>query len=215
VVPLIALANLPADLKMEAVRPEQVPAELRPLGDHFMKLGFHPVEPPFRVEMAPAAYVIGFVHETEPVYGTAFRTTTVPAKTSYDFVSILEGDRGGLTTNADPSGAALPAESGGFRQVLRGQDPERLFRAHLDGLAYLRSQGFSARPVSAETFQRDLKAAVRRQRELFLATPLRSSMLTLWRAATKQVPFSGSLRTQKVASEQLRTLLSGGTQRAF
>ena len=164
-----------------------------------------------RIHVAPPALVVGFVHPTEPVYGTVFRTDTVPPKTSHDFVSILYGDRGGLTTNTEPAGAALPEGTGGFRQVIPGESLDRLFRAHLDGLAYLKERGIQARPVSADTLQQDLRKAFRRQREVFLGSPVRSTFVTFWRSATKKVPFLGRLREQRIVDAQIARFLTEGT----
>jgi hypothetical protein len=214
-VPFLALANLPQELQMRPMADRDVPAKLNGLREQFYSLGFRDAGPPLRVEIAPAATLLGFVHPTEPVYGTAFQTDTVPPKVGHDLVSILDGDRGGLTTNTDPSGAALPASAGGFRQVLPDQSLDALLQAHVDGIRYLREQGVGVRPVSADAFQRDLAMGIRKQRETFLSSPLRGSALTLWRAATKQVPFVGSLREQRIATEQLKSLLAGRTQRAF
>ena len=126
-----------------------MPSELEELRREYLRLGFREAGPPLRVEVAPSATVLGFVHESEPVYGTVYRTTTIPAKVGHDFVSILAGERGGLTTCADPAGAVLPAASGEFRQVLPGSKPEVLLQAHREGLHFLREQGLAARPVSA------------------------------------------------------------------
>jgi hypothetical protein len=148
------------------------------------------------------------------VYGTAFRTGTVPARVSHDLVSILDGDRGGLTTNTDPQGAALPASPGAFRQVLPGTALASLLEAHLEGIRYLRERGVGVRSVSADAFRLDLTKGLARQRETFLASPLRGSLLLFWRAATKKVPFVGRLREQRVAAQQLQALTTGA-QRAF
>jgi hypothetical protein len=214
-VPLMALSALPAELRTRPLDPGQAPPELEELRREYLRLGFLEVGPPLRVEVAPAATVLGFVHQSEPVYGTVYRTTTIPAKTGHDFVSILEGERGGLTTCADPAGAVLPAAPGEFRQVLSGSKPETLLQAHLEGLRFLREQGLAPRAVSAEAFPRDLGAGIRHQRRTFLASPLRSSLLTFWRAATKQVPFVGRLSDQAVAARQVASLLAGQTGRAF
>jgi len=213
-VPLIALANLPEQVRMTSLSERDVPGDLARLREDFLRLGFRDAGPPWCVEIAPAAIVLGFVHSREPVYGTAFRTDTVPPRVSHDMVSILDGDRGGLTTNADPQGAALPASAGAFRQVLPGTALPALLEAHLEGIRYLRERGVSVRPVSAESFQLDLTKGLSKQRETFLAAPLRGSLLLLWRAATKQVPFVGRLRDQRVAAQQLQALATG-TQRAF
>lgn len=207
VVSMVIIANLPSQVEMIPVDEGTVQAELRQLGDRFEQLGFRQAGPPRRVKIAPSAIVLGYVHETEPVYGTAFRTETIPAKLCCDVVSILHGDKGGLTTNADPAGAALPEGDGGLRQVFPGEQLEELYRKHLDGIAYLHDRGIDCRPVSADMFPRDLALGIGRQRDVFTASPLRGTLVTLWRAATKKVPFTGPLRDQAVAENQIARLL--------
>jgi hypothetical protein len=207
IVSIVIIANLPARVEMTPVDEETVHAELRELGRQIEQLGFRPAGPPRRVKMAPSAIVLGYAHETEPVYGTAFRTETLPAKLGSDFVSILHGDKGGLTTNAAPEGAALPAGDGGLRQVFPGAPLEELYHKHLDGIVYLWDRGISCRPISADLFAQDLAFGIGRQREVFTASPLRGTLVTLWRAATKRVPFIGPLRDQAVAETQISRLL--------
>ena len=208
VVSIVIIANLPARVEMSPVRESDVHAELRELGRRFEKLGFQPAGPPRRVKIAPSAIVLGYVHESEPVYGTAFRTETIPAKLCFDFVSILHGEKGGLTTNADPGGAALPEGDGGLRQVFPNESLETLFRKHLDGIAYLRDRGIQCRAVSADLYPQDLTWAIGKQRKIFTASPVRGTLVTLWRAATKRVPFIGPLRDQPVAQGQIARLLA-------
>jgi hypothetical protein len=209
VVSLVIMANLPERLEMHAVNDDEVHVDLRELGCRFERLGFRSAGPPRRVKIAPSAILLGFVHETEPVYGTVYRTETVPAKSAFDFVSILHDEKGGLTTGADPGGAALPAGDGGLRQVFTGEQPEEVFRKHIDGVSYLRERGIHCRSVSADTFPQDLAHGIGRQRQVFTASPLRGTLVTLWRSATKQVPFVGSLREQQVAETQIARLLVG------
>jgi hypothetical protein len=194
---------------MQPIGENDVHPELRNMGDRFLALGFRPAGPPRRVNVAPSAILLGFVHESEPVYGTAFRTEHVRPRTSFDFVSILHGERGGLTTNAEPDGAVLPAGPGGLRQVLPGGSQAELFRKHMEGLTYLYERGIQCRPVSADTLEQDFAEAMSRQRRMFLSSPLRSTLITLWRAATKRVPFLGALRDQKVAQQQIAELIAG------
>ena len=63
-------------------------------------------------------------------------------------------------------------------------------------------------PVSDRAVSPDLHALAR-QRQTFLASPLTGALVTLWRAATKQVPFMGALRNQKIAQWQIGKLLTG------
>jgi hypothetical protein len=109
----------------------------------------------------------------------------------------------------------LPSSPGGFRQVLKNDGLDKLFRAHLEGIAFLYHQGIRVRPIQEEMFVQDLTNAIRNQRELFLSAPIHCSLLTFWRSATKQVPFTGRLKDQEVASQQIESFRTGQTQRAF
>lgn len=214
-VPLLVLANLPQEVAMKASSESDLSDDQRRLAAAYEGLGFRRVGPPLRVAVAPEAIVQGFVHEREPVYGSVFRTTTVPPKTCCDLVSILDGERGGLTTNAEPMGATLAAGAGGFRQVLPGSPVEHLFRAHLDGIAFLKSRGLGVRPATADRYEIDLRSGLRKQREVFLSSPVQGSLLTFWRSATRNVPFLGPLAEQEVAQRQIRALVSGRSNRVF
>jgi hypothetical protein len=202
-------ANLPADPPLEPAAEAEVGGELRDLCARFEALGFQRIGPPITVGISPPALMVAFVHEAERSYATAFRTSTVPPKTAFDCVSILDGDRGGLTTGAEPAGAAIPAARGSLRQVFPKASVERVFERHRQGLAHLRTRGLAAKVVSASTFPRDFAASFRRQREAFLAAPLRGAAVTLWRAATGRTPHIGPIATQAVAQAAIRDLLTG------
>jgi len=161
------------------------------------------------VGISPPALMVAFVHEAERTYGTAFRTTTLPPKTAFDCVSILDGDRGGLTTGAEPAGAVIPAARGSLRQVFPRASVEEVFERHREALQYLRGRGLHARSVSASAFHRDFATSFRRQREAFLASPLRGAAITLWRAATGRTPHLGPIATQPAAQATIRELLTG------
>lgn len=203
---LMLLGNLPENLEMKMISDGEVPKDVHGIADEIEALGFQRVGAPWRVQVAPAATLIGFVHPDAPVYATAFCTGTVPAKVSFDFVSILDGPRGGLTTNNNPEGAVLPAGDSSLRQVFPGQSVEVLFRGHLEGIEWLAKQGVGCRSVSAGGFEQDFKAAMAQQRQLVLDAPLKGTFVTLWRSATKQVPFVGPLAQQSIASEQVVSL---------
>jgi hypothetical protein len=204
----IILSNLPETMSMKPASDHDVHGDLRALGKQIEALGFRPVGPPYRVQTAPSAILLGYVHDREPVYATAYRTEHVRPRTAFDFVSMLHGDRGGLTTNAEPEGAVLPAGCISLRQVFPGEAPEALFRRHLEGIAYLGERRISCRPVSADLFQTDFVGAMARQRALFLHAPLKNTLLTLWRAGTRRVPFVGALSAQKIAGRQIEQLLA-------
>ncbi len=202
-------ANLPADPPLEPATEAEVRGELRGLCARFEALGFKRVSPPITVGISPPALFVPFVHEAERCYGTAFRTSTLPPKTAFDCVSVLDGDRGSLTTGAEPGGAVVPAAPGSFRQVFPRATVEKVFERHREGLQYLRSRGLPARPVSASTFPRDFAASFRRQREAFAAGPMRAAAITLWRAGTGRTPHLGPIDEQPAALSALHELVTG------
>jgi hypothetical protein len=202
-------ASLPADPPLEPVPETEVTGDLRTLCAQFEALGFQRIGSPMTVGISPPALMVAFVHEAERTYATAFRTGTVPQKTAFDCVSILDGDRGGLTTGAEPAGAAIPAARGSLRQVFPGAGVEQVFDRHRQALQHLRGRGLSAKAVSASTFRHDFALSFRRQREAFLAAPLRGAAITLWRASSGRTPHLGPIESQAVARATLRDLATG------
>jgi len=203
-------ANLPDPLTLAPLKEgEEVPPDLLELAARLDALGFVPAGPPYDVGVRPPAVLLPFVHDAERAYSTVFRTRTLPAKTVFDFVSILDSERGALTSMAEPAGAALPAAPGGLRQVFPGAGLEEVWRGHREGLDWLRGRSLPARAVSAATFVSDFRASFARQRQAFLAAPLRTAVITLWRAATGRTPESGPLANQRGAAAALQALVIG------
>jgi hypothetical protein len=207
-VALLIASNLPADVKMA---PTQVslPPEMAALASEYQTLGFVPAGPPQEVGIAPPALVQAFVHESARVYGTVFRTGTIPARIAFDFFSLIADGRGGLSSGAERGGAVLPAGPGSLSQILPGASVAQLFAAHLRALDFLRLRGLSAQAVSAATFEADFRAGLARQRRTFLAAPLRNAATAIWRTATRTTPHLGVIGTQRVARRQMRFLLTG------
>lgn len=177
--------------------------------DKIKTLGFVEAGPPLRVDVKPATTLVPLVHASEPVYATVFRTGTVPAITAFDFVSILDGFRGGLTTGADPRGGALPADPGTFRQIISEAGVEQVYRLHLEGVAWLRAQGLPAKKVSVHEFAFDFKKAMAKQRQGFRSSPVRHAWIALWRTVSKRHPHNGPLAGQPAAAAQARQLQFG------
>jgi hypothetical protein len=202
------LANLPADIRMAPLA-DAPDVSVSDLVTRLGALGFVAAGPPLRVEIAPPATLVPLVNEAEQCYATVFRTGTVPAKTAYDFVSILQGDRGGLTSGPEPGGTALPAAPGSLRQAFPGATPEQVFAHHREAAGYLRGRGLSLRRVSAASFAADFRESFRRQRAAFLRSPLTGAITTLWRASTGRSPHVGPIRQQKVAEAAIRALQTG------
>jgi hypothetical protein len=153
--------------------------------------------------------LLPFVQEAELSYSTVFPTRTLPAKTVFDFVSILDSGRGGLTSMAEPAGAAIPASPGSLRQVFPHADLEAAWRGHREGVDWLRQRGLPARAITAATFAPDFRESFARQRRAFLAAPLRTAIVAFWRAATGRTPELGPLAEQSGVEATLQALLIG------
>ncbi len=186
---------------------DPIDAEMRALIDGYLALGFRSVGPAYTVGVAPAATLIGLVHPSEPVYGTVFRTGTIPPVVASDFISLLEDDRGGLTTSANPRAGTLPGDDGSFRQCIVGTTLEKLFAAHREGIAWLRAHGVRCRAVSAGAFATDFSRALGRQRAIFMSNPIRNAVRATWRTGTGRTAGRGRLSEQPGTEAQVRRLL--------
>lgn len=180
---------------------------MRHLVDGYLALGFQLAGPVYTVGVAPAATLVGLVHPREPVFGTVFRTGTIPPVVASDFVSLLEGERGGLTTSANPRGGTLPGDDGSFRQCLVGSTLQELFAAHREAVAWLRTRGVRCRTVSAASFPADFARALGRQRAVFMSNPIGNAVRAIWRTASKRTVGRGRLSEQPGIDAQIARLL--------
>jgi len=206
---LSILRNLPAHLVLRDLPPEAVPPDLRRLADEVVALGFFGAGPALEVGVSPTAVMVPLVAPAEPTYAAAYRTRTVPSVTALDFVSILDGGRGGLTSCSDPRGATLLGGPGELRQILPGATPAELLAAHREAVALLRSRGLGCRAVTPGTFGADLTAAIAAQRRAFLATPLHATLVAIWRSVSGRTPHLGPLGRQAIAERQIAWLVTG------
>ncbi len=204
----LAAGSLPADPEI-AVAPEEPLTGMQHLVSAYQTLGFFPAGPPVKVEIKPPAVLLPLFHQEARTYGSVYRTTTMPPKVSYEFVSILEGDRGGLTTSPALEGASMPAAPGELRQVFPKADPAALYRYHLDAIAFLEKRGLRMRQVAVHTFVNDVKSSMVEKRQTFFKAPVTNSLITLWRVATKQVPETGPLQAQVGAQKVIEDLIVG------
>lgn len=201
-------SNLPADIALEPLPGADV-GPLDALLHGYESVGFERAGTPLRAGVSPPALLVPLVHRDGRSYATVFRTDTVPAKTSFDVVSILEGGRGGLTTSPTAAGTTLPAAPGELRQVFRDAPPATLAERHAEAVSYLERRGLPLKRVSAQAFAADFKAAIAAQRANFLAHPLRASAVAIWRSATHLTPHLGGIASQPFAQRQIERLLTG------
>ena len=199
-------AALPRETSLTPTTAAIDPA-MRALVDGYLALGFRAAGPAYTVGVAPAATMVGLVHPSEPVYGTVFRTGTIPPVVASDFVSLLEGERGGLTTSANLRAGTLPGDDGSFRQCLVGATLEQLFAAHREAVAWLRTRGVRCRSVSAASFAGDFTRALGRQRAVFMSNPIGNAVRAIWRTAGGRKEGLGRLSEQPGIDARIRRLL--------
>jgi hypothetical protein len=179
---------------------------IQALAESLHSLGFRQASEPLRVGIKPPAALVPFMHQEQPAWATVYRTGTLPAKVGFDFVSILEGKEGGLTTLNNPQGAVLPAAPGSLRQVFPGAPPERAFAEHCAALAQLGKRGIVFQRPAVPAFASLFCKSSARQRAAFLRSPLRHTLAILWRLLTKDNPHLGSVFGQREAESQIRLL---------
>ena len=170
--------------------------------------GFVPDGPALRVEVNPAATAVPLVHGTEPVYALVFRTGTLPAVVGVDLFSILDDDRGGLTTNPDRRGGTFPGDAGMFRQILPGAEVPALMEYHQQAMRFLESRGLRFGPARPERFPELFRKSVLRQRKVFFRSPLVNLFTVIWRSVTLQSPYLGPLAGQKGVEAQVERFRS-------
>ena len=204
-------ANLPKDVVIRRSTSAAIPGEMTKLSDDFKALGFTQAsDVPLIVNIAPPATVIPFVNEKERLYGSVYKTETIPSKITFDFVSIFEGNRGGLTSGALPEGSAMPS-LGSLKQVFLRENVRNIYEKHRQAILYLQGKGIQCRSISPQTYERDLRESILRLRKSFLASPVLFTLTVLWRAVTKKTPHMGPIQAQQIAQQQIKDIISGKT----
>jgi len=201
--------GLPENPKVEPAADESLPLEALFLITQLQELGFVPVHPPLRVYLRPAALLWPFINSDLQLTAAVYSTGTIPVRTTFEIVSVIEQDRGTLTSLADPNAAVLPTSPGHFKQVLRGASPRQLLEYHLEAQRYLSSRGivFAKQPVGTPT-ERLLRASQRLKARV-RARPLRSVVVTLWRVLSKRSPFALPVSRQHTTEINLAHLRTG------
>ena len=193
---MLISANLPADLQVTPA-PDLPLGDLQPLADQVLALGFAAAGPPLRVGVSPPGIILPYCHDAWATYAMIFKTGTVPAKISYEFVTMLEKDDGSLTSSAAAAADVFPLMPGERRQVFPDATVEALFQQHAAAVTWLHDQGHYRRAVNPETFIPDMKAAFAKKRKHFFSSPLRMTLSVLVNSAAKKVPHRGPLSEQK------------------
>lgn len=202
--------TLPRDPVVEPAASREPPAEVASLIACFTLMGFDQVDSPLRVELRPTAFLWPFFNHQLGCVASVYCTTTIPAKVGFDLVSVVEGDRGWLTSCANAHGFVLPAAPGSFRQVLPGAAPDVLLHFHMAAHNFLASRGVRfANPPPGTPAER-LRRGLVRQREAVMAKPLRAAAVALWRTITKRTPFGAPIAQQRSTESTLAYVVSEG-----
>lgn len=154
-------------------------------------LGFESASPLLLLPMNPPATLRGFVLPGRPVYATVFQSNG--NELGFDFVSVVEGRRGGLTTSSNPKAATLPGVSGSLRQIFPDLAPAELLHRHLDALVELERRGVRFDPATSERLLPALRTALARTRAEFLRNRFTWTQLALQRVATNVYPDQGAV----------------------
>lgn len=196
------LANLPDPV---VFTPLDEPApRLAPLEGDLAVLGFEPAGAYVRVNVATPAPMRPFTLPGRPVYATAFLAGGVVP--GFDFVSVVAGERGGLTTSTNPQAATVPSAPGALRQVFPGASLEQALRHHLDAVQALEARGVRFDPATPELFERAFARSFARARQAFLARRLEWTAEALQRIARRAFPDQGSVIDRPDTQETIRAL---------
>jgi|GEM_PF-6632073 len=201
--------NLPRDVVIRRSTGTVLPGEMTKLAEDFKSLGFIQIsDVPLNVGIAPPATMLAFVYEQERIYGTIYKTDTIPPRISFDMISIFEGDRGGITSGVLAEGASMPIP-GSLKQVFPRDDVRSVFEKHRQALLYLKGRGILCKPVNPQSFEREFRSSILRMRKSFLASPLMFTLTVIWRSATKKTLHLGPIETQPGTQQQIQQILAG------
>ncbi|MBI5481799.1 MAG: hypothetical protein HY906_23285 [Deltaproteobacteria bacterium] len=204
----VFVVALPKMVQLEPVPDAPLDPTLGALARRIASLGLAPADPPLRVSRPPAL-MVPFVEETEGIYAYAYKLDSIQATVAVDFVSRLAGGRGGLTSTNAPSGAVSPARPGILRQVFANAAAEEVYARHREALAFLRGQGIAVDAVSAAGFPASFRESLAEQRAAFVRSPLRWTVVSLWRGLAGSSPYRGPVQGQRDTADQVRYLRGG------
>lgn len=201
--------NLPREPKVEPVIGEAPPRDVEAFLESYRALGFELLEPALRIDLRPSAMLWLLAHPGYGIWGSVFRTGTLPPRVGFDMVSQIEGDRGRLTSVANPDAAVLPPPPGHFKQVARGATPALLLAHHRQAHEYLARCGVCFEAPRPGGLAERVRRALVEQRLAVTRNLLKAVALTLWRAATKRTPYGEPIERQKGTEATLRQVLAG------
>jgi hypothetical protein len=205
---VIIYKNLPQDVVIQRISDTNLPGEVSKLAAEFQTIGFKSAtDQPLKVQIAPPALVLPFVHEQERIFGTVYKTETLQSRISFDMFSVFEGDRGSVTTGVLAQGAVMPV-AGAFKQVFPNANVQSVFEKHKQAMLFLKGRGILCKPANAQSFEREFRSSILRTRKSFLASPVFFTLTVLWRVITKKSSHLGPIQTQEATSQQIHKVMS-------
>lgn len=185
---------------------ESVSEEGEKLISEFVELGFER-QGSLTVDMTPAATLVPLIHREKRLHANVFTTGNLPPITSFDIISSDGSREAGLTSMTKNAGAAIPASPESFRQVKLNATPRELMELHLEGAEYLESAGLKFDTPDSQNLAQFIRDGIAHQHRNFKKSPIKNTLITIFRAMTGTHPHKGPLSTQAGVKEQLRKLV--------
>jgi len=192
----LALGGLPRKLRLRRAADQTLPETERELVERLEQMGFLGEDALYRSGSVPSILLLPLIHRQEQAYAFVWGSGRRRARIRVTFVTRFDGVAGELTTTSARSSAVLPAAPGQLLQVLPGEAPEALWKAHRQALRALERQGVSFRVLTGSALTADLKERNAERRSAFLAAPLRHTLAMYWRVLTRRSPHLGTLDEQ-------------------
>lgn len=190
----LALGGLPRRLRLRRADDQTLPETERGLVERLEHLGFVGEDALYRLGSVPSMLLLPLIHRQEQAY--AFVWGRRRARIQVTFVTRFDRVAGELATTSARSTAVLPAAPGQLLQVLPGEAPEVLWKAHRQALRALERGGVAFRVLTGSALTADLKERNAERRSAFLAAPLRHTLAMYWRVLTRRSPHLGTLDEQ-------------------
>jgi hypothetical protein len=196
-------------LREVAVEPveEALAPDVAALIDRFRSTGFELVIPLLRLDLRPPGTMSIMINRSAECWASVYSTGTIPRRVGYEIYSEIEGERGTLTSLADPGAAVLPLMPGYFKQVFFGALPEVLLARHGEAQAFLMARGVRFEPPGPQDIPARIRRAAKAQRQFIAANPLKALVLLVWRGVTRTTPYNQPVAIQKTTEATLRYLL--------
>lgn len=197
-------ANLPDPLTLTPSAEEPADALLEQ-EMALVQLGLEAAGDRVSVNVSPPATLRAFVLPGTPIYATAFVAANGTA--SFDFVSVVAGRTGGVTTSTNPAAATLPTSPGALRQVFANATHATALAEHRKTVDALSAKGVRFETATAEQFPAVFKAAFARNRVAYRKNRLLWTVEALKRTRTREYPDQGSVLDRGAEVAEFRAVV--------